>query len=126
ADVQLRRVEALGAETRADLADCFPAIARGLRKARLGKDLPTRIHGVFDLANLQSLAQLLGVVVERHLSGRGTAFVGLGSSSYANGNRCYEILSESIDGSGAFRGKAAFHPATHTVNPFAQAVVFGE
>ena len=41
-----------------------------------------QVIGVFDTANLQSLAQLLGVVVTRHRSGRGSPFVGLGSSSY--------------------------------------------
>jgi hypothetical protein len=97
-----------------------------LDSKKLGRDIETRIHGVFDLANIQSLAQLLGVVVERHLSGRGTAFVGLGSSSYSNGNRCYEILKQSMESNGAFRGKETFHPATHTVNPFAQALIFAE
>src|SRR5262249_46833470 len=93
---------------------------------RLGRQVQTRIHGVFDLANLQSLAQLLGVVVERHLSGRGTAFVGLGSSSYANGNRCYEILKESQERGGPFHGEGTFHPAAHTLSPIAQALVFAE
>jgi hypothetical protein len=86
----------------------------------------SRIHGLFDLANIQSLAQLLGVVVLRHTSGRGTAFVGLGSSSYSNGNLCFEILNESSTNHLAFRGKDTFHPATHTLNFIAQAIIYGE
>ena len=86
----------------------------------------SRIHGLFDLANIQSLAQLLGVVVLRHTSGRGTAFVGLGSSSYSNGNLCFEILNESSRKVLAFQGKDNFHPATHTMNYVAQAIIYGE
>jgi hypothetical protein len=126
ADMILREPERLAAPTREELGRQFPTIARALETRRLGKQVQTRIHGVFDLANLQSLAQLLGVVVERHLSGRGTAFVGLGSSSYANGNRCYEVLRDSMTNGGPFQGKATFHPATHTMNPIAQALVFAE
>lgn len=126
ADVELRRIETLDPQVRADLKECCPATFDALSTMRLGKDVPTRIHGVFDLANLQSLAQLLGVVVERHLSGRGTAFVGLGSSSYANGNRCYEILKDSFMNRGPFLGKDTFHPATHTLNPVAQALVYAD
>ena len=101
-------------------------LAAALGERRLGLDVDTQIHGVFDLANLQSLGQLLGVVVERHLSGRGTAFVGLGSSSYSNGNRCYEILRDSFTQGGPFRGRDGFHPATHTLNPVAQALVYAD
>jgi hypothetical protein len=126
ADMILRRPEALAAATREELKRLFPAIGQFLETKQLGKHVQTRIHGVFDLANLQSLAQLLGVVVERHLSGRGTAFVGLGSSSYANGNGCYDVLQKSIAGGGPFQGKATFHPATHTLNPIAQALVFAD
>lgn len=126
ADRILRDPDVLPDNVRGELNSLFPALSRFLDSYRLGRDLKTEIHGVFDVANLQSLAQLLGVVVEHHLSGRGTAYVGLGSSSYSNGNRCYEILAESIASRGAFRGKPAFHPATHTLNPFAQAVIFGE
>ncbi|MBI4345892.1 MAG: hypothetical protein HY553_03490 [Elusimicrobia bacterium] len=87
---------------------------------------PLRLHGVFDIANLQSLAQLFGVVVTRHYSGRRTAYVGLGSSSYATGNLCFETLAESARKGGAFAGRDALHPATHTLNPVAQALVFAE
>lgn len=126
ADLQLRDPSSLSASIRADLKATFPAIDAFLSRQQLGKDIPTRIHGVFDLANLQSLAQLLGVVVERHLSGRGTAYVGLGSSSYANGNRCYEILKASMTSNGPFMGKETFHPATHTLNPLAQALIYAD
>ena len=84
------------------------------------------IHGLFDLANIQSLAQLLGVTVLRHTSGRGTAFVGLGSSSYSNGNLCFEILNDSARNNLSFKGKDTFHPATHTMNFIAQAIIYGE
>ncbi len=126
ADVELRQFDKLNSGTRAALKEYCPATYDHLQRRRLGKDVPTRIHGVFDLANLQSLAQLLGVVVEKHLSGRGTAFVGLGSSSYANGNRCYEILKNSFVSNGPFMGKETFHPATHTLNPLAQALVYAD
>jgi len=126
ADGIVRDPSVLSERTRGELNSLFPNISRFLDDRRLGRDLKTSIHGVFDVANLQSLAQLLGVVVERHLSGRGTAYVGLGSSSYSNGNRCYEILRESIEARGAFRGRADFHPATHTLNPFSQALIYGE
>ncbi|WP_269623419.1 hypothetical protein [Prochlorococcus marinus] len=86
----------------------------------------SHIHGLFDLANIQSLAQLLGVVVLRHTSGRGTAFVGLGSSSYSNGNLCFDILNDSAKNSGSFKGGSSFHPATHTLNYFSQAIIYGE
>ena len=86
----------------------------------------TRIHGVFDIANLQSLAQLFGVAVERHQSGRQTAYVGLGSSSYATGNLCFDVLKRSAQEKGAFRGRSHLHPATHTLNPVARALVFAE
>ncbi|HYE85432.1 MAG TPA: hypothetical protein VEA16_03685 [Vicinamibacterales bacterium] len=126
ADVQVREFHTLPVETQRAFTACFPALADAIKTVRLGADLPTRIHGVFDLANLQSLAQLLGVVVERHLSGRGTAFVGLGSSSYANGNRCYNVLKASFSTGGPFMGKETFHPATHTLNPVAQALVYAD
>ena len=126
ADLELRKPQKLSPSIRADLKAIFPAIDSFLSRQQLGKDLPTRIHGVFDLANLQSLAQLLGVVVDRHLSGRGTAYVGLGSSSYANGNRCYSILKASLLSNGPFMGKETFHPATHTLNPIAQALIYAE
>ncbi len=126
ADNIIRQPSRLDEGIRSRLYSLFPNVSRFLDSRRLGKDLQTRIHGVFDLANIQSLAQLLGVVVDNHLSGRGSAYVGLGSSSYSNGNRCFEILRNSYEGDGAFRGKEAFHPATHTMNPFAQAIVYGE
>ncbi len=85
-----------------------------------------RIVGVFDIANLQSLAQLLGVVVPNHTAGRSTAFVGLGSSSYSNGNRCFEILDTAVTKQGAFRGREDFLPSTHTLSPVAQALIVGE
>ncbi len=126
ADRQLRGFADLPASTRDAVADACPGLAAALGERRLGLDVDTQIHGVFDLANLQSLGQLLGVVVERHLSGRGTAFVGLGSSSYSNGNRCYEILRDSFTQGGPFRGRDGFHPATHTLNPVAQALVYAD
>lgn len=126
ADHILRNPMELEDSVRSELNSFFPEISKFLDSNKLGINLKTQIHGVFDLSNLQSLAQLLGVVVENHLSGRGTAYVGLGSSSYATGNRCFEILKESISNGGAFRGKEAFHVATHTINPFAQALIFGE
>lgn len=122
----LRDPSQLKDHVRAEFNSLFPTMSQFLDTKSVGKDLKTQVHGVFDIANLQSLAQLLGVVVQNHMTGRGTAFVGLGSSSYSNGNRCFEILQESIESSGAFRGKDAFHPATHTINPIAQAMVFGE
>lgn len=109
-----------------EIGASFPALAAFLGRGRLGKDFATRIHGLFDIANLQSLAQLFGVVVTKHLSGRGTAFVGLGSSSYANGNSCFDVLRASAAGDGAFRGRDGLHPATHTLNPIAQALVYAE
>jgi len=126
ADEQLRSYHAIPAELRKMLREELPTLDAWLQHHKLGYDVRTRIHGVFDIANLQSLAQLLGVVVDKHLSGRGIAFVGLGSSSYSNGNRCYEILHDSEVAGGAFAGKAAFHAATHTLNPVAQALVIAE
>ncbi|MBI3308064.1 MAG: hypothetical protein HYZ79_01665 [Candidatus Melainabacteria bacterium] len=126
ADSILRKPTELEDSVRSELNSMFPEISKFLDSNKLGYDLQTRIHGVFDLSNLQSLAQLLGVVVENHLSGRGTAYVGLGSSSYANGNRCFEILKESFTTGGAFKGKDTFHVSTHTVTPFVQALIFGE
>lgn len=99
---------------------------RELRAQKSARTLPARIHGVFDIANLQSLAQLFGVVTQRHQSGRQTAYEGLGSSSYANGNLCFDILERSAKNKGAFRGRDALHPATHSLNPIAQALIYGE
>lgn len=126
ADELLRDVERIPPDTRKELQKMLPTLSHWLSRNKLGKNLKTRIHGVFDLANLQSLAQLLGVVVERHLSGRGIAYVGLGSSSYANGNSCFDILSTCMRKGGAFHGKSTFHPATHTINPVAQALIVSE
>jgi hypothetical protein len=126
ADEILRDPAVLDGDVKRQLKNMFPAIDAFLATHRLGTDIETYVHGVFDTANHQSLAQLLGVVVEDHISGRGTAYVGLGSSSYSNGNRCFEILKHSIEIGAAFRDKSVFHPATHAVNPFAQALVFGE
>lgn len=109
-----------------DLTPLLPRTCALIKEGKFQEVFRTRIHGVFDTSNLQSLAQLLGVVVDKHLTGRGTAFVGLGSSSYANGNRCYDILKRSMEQSGAFRGQPTFHPATHSINPFAQALIFAE
>lgn len=126
ADNAVRDPASLNENVRSEFNSLFPNISQFLDNKKIGKDIQTRIHGIFDLANLQSLAQLLGVVVEKHLSGRGTAYVGLGSSSYSNGNRCYEILKDSMDNDTSFKGKSTFHPATHTINPFAQALIFLE
>lgn len=126
ADQAIRDWEHLSPPIKEELAELLPSLARWAGRHRLGVDVKTRIHGVFDIANLQSLAQLLGIVVERHLSGRSTAYVGLGSSSYANGNSCYEILKESERRGGPFHGKTTFHPATHTLNPIAQAIVVAD
>ena len=125
-DMILKEPRKLKEKTRSELYTMFPAISEFLDHEKFGKNVSTRIHGVFDLANIQSLAQLLGVIVERHLSGKGTAYVGLGSSSYSNGNRCFDLLKESMLKNGPFTGKDNFHPATHTVNYFAQALIYGE
>jgi long-chain acyl-CoA synthetase len=126
ADLKLRDYGNLPPDVRGELKALLPQTAAWLEHHRLGLDLKSRIHGVFDLANLQSLAQLLGVTVEHHLSGRGTAYVGLGSSSYANGNRCFEVLKDSERAGGPFHGKTTFHPATHAINPIAQALVVAD
>ena len=115
----------LSSDTRARFADAFPNISR----ETLGKPRQAsrrEIVGIFDIANMQSLAQLLGVTTSRHTAGRSTAFVGLGSSSYSNGNRCFEILDNSAQSDGPFAGRQGFHPATHTLNPVAQALILGE
>jgi len=126
ADLVIRDYSNLPADLKAEAAELFPALGRFLQKNNLGIDLQTTVHGVFDIANLQSLAQLLGVVVEKHVSGRGTALVGLGSSSYANGNRCYDVLRESMTNNGPFLGKSTFHPMTHTLIPISQALIYAE
>jgi hypothetical protein len=126
ADMQLRMFPQIPEPLKMELNRFFPRLFAFLQQSGLGVGLETRIHGVFDLANLQSLAQLLGVVVEKHFSGRKTALVGLGSSSYATGNRCYDILKRSVESEGPFRGKGAFHPATHTLIPLAQALIFAD
>jgi hypothetical protein len=126
ADEVLKYQHALEDNVRSEFNSFFPRISAFLDAHRMEKDFPTRIHGLFDVANLQSLAQLLGVVVENHMAGRGTAYVGLGSSSYSNGNKCFEILQKNIEEKGAFAGKKAFHPATHAINSIAQALVYGE
>jgi len=126
ADDILRKPLLINDDVRGRLNSYFPEISKFMDTKSFGKDIKSRIHGVFDLANLQSLAQLLGVVVENHLSGRGTAYVGLGSSSYSNGNRCFEILKKSMVTGGAFVGKDAFHASTHAINPYAQGIIFGE
>ena len=125
-DCCLQKPELLSIETRREIKKWFPNISGEIVRGGLQKKLLTRIHGVFDLANLQSLSQLYGVIIKNHLSGRGTAYVGLGSSSYANGNRCFDILRASSENEGPFRGKGALHPATHTINPVAQALIYGE
>ncbi|MDG2243423.1 MAG: hypothetical protein P8L66_07995 [Rhodospirillaceae bacterium] len=101
----------------------FPRI---VENATIVRKTQHQVIGVFDLANIQSLAQLLGVVVEKHLSGKGTPFVGLGSSSYSNGNLCFDILQESASRNGSFSGKDSFHPSTHTLNFVSQALIYGE
>lgn len=127
AEMVFRDASVLVPDVRAHFDDIFPRLASRCRDLSSFADRGgNRITGVFDIANIQSLAQLLGVVVERHLAGRSTAFVGLGSSSYSNGNRCFEILQGSIDVGGPFPGRKAFEPATHTLNPVAQALVFLE
>jgi hypothetical protein len=127
ADDVVRNPDRLLPDTRAVFEAEFPNL--GI----IGRDSDSRqlidestLHGVFDIANIQSLAQLLGVVVTRHLSGRSTAYVGLGSSSYSNGNRCFEILDTSASNRASFKGRNTFHPATHTINPVAQAIIYGE
>lgn len=115
----------LTSATRAKFSDVFPNITREV----LGKPRHIsrrKIVGVFDIANMQSLAQLLGVTTSRHKAGRSTAFVGLGSSSYSNGNSCFEILDDSAQSGGPFLGRQGFHPATHTLNPVAQSLIIGE
>lgn len=124
-DMRLREGLPSG-ETGRELAALFPKLAGFLGTSRLERDILTRIHGAFDVANLQSLAQLFGVVVTKHMSGRGTAFVGLGSSSYANGNSCFDVLKASADSAGAFTGRDSLHPVTHSLNPISQALVFAE
>jgi len=117
--------KALASLTRARFSDSFPNITRKI----FGKPREfsrRNVVGVFDIANIQSLAQLLGVTTDRHKAGRSTAFVGLGSSSYSNGNRCFEILDDSVQSRGPFVGRNGFFPATHTLNPVAQALIFGE
>jgi hypothetical protein len=126
ADMTLREGPEAAAALEPELSRYFPRLADFLKTHSLGSDLLTRIHGLFDIANLQSLAQLFGVTVTRHLSGRGTAFVGLGSSSYANGNRCFDILKQSADIGGSFEGKDGLHPLTHSLNPLSQALVYAE
>lgn len=128
ADNVFQNPSCLRHDVRAKFEDLFPNITRFSRNFNrsVGVRVSTELHGVFDIANIQSLAQLLGVVVTRHLAGRSTAYVGLGSSSYSNGNRCFEIIDESFRQNGVFRGRDTFHPATHTLNPIAQALVFGE
>ncbi|MBL8642588.1 MAG: acyl--CoA ligase, partial [Rhodospirillaceae bacterium] len=126
ADLCLRDFANMSAPVKDELKALLPQTYMWLGRHKLGQDIKTRVHGIFDIANLQSLAQLLGVVVENHLSGRGTAYVGLGSSSYANGNSCYDILKRSETLGGPFHGKTTFHPATHAVNPLAQALVVAD
>jgi len=82
------------------------------------------VKGTFDIANLQSLAQLLGVIVEKHLSGKGVPYVGLGSSSYSNGNLCYDILNACKNSKYIFNGSKDFYPATHLLNVIAQAIIY--
>jgi len=128
ADNVFQNPSCLKHDVRAKFEDFFPNITRFSRNLDRSVDVRTKteLHGVFDIANIQSLAQLLGVVVTRHLAGRSTAYVGLGSSSYSNGNRCFEIIDESFRRNGVFHGRDTFHPATHSLNPIAQALVFGE
>jgi hypothetical protein len=127
ADNIFRDPHQLSSEVRSEFENLFPLMSEIMRSRFKAKERSKiAIHGIFDIANIQSLAQLLGVVVTRHLAGRSTAFVGLGSSSYSNGNRCFEILDESVSKSQSFIGRESFHPATHTLNPIAQALVFGE
>ena len=127
ADNIFRNSQHLDSDVRAEFENMFPLTSELMRSRFKSKDrVKIEIHGVFDIANIQSLAQLLGVIVTRHLAGRSTAFVGLGSSSYSNGNRCFEILDESVRNAQSFLGREAFHPATHTLSPIAQALVFGE
>lgn len=126
ADRVLRHFSALSKSEQQTFEKYFPLTVKYMQQHSIGRDLRTEVHGVFDIANLQSLAQLLEVTVKNHLSGRATAYVGLGSSSYSNGNRCFEILKQSMEENGSFKGKSTFHPTTHTLTPFAQALIFGE
>lgn len=100
-----------------DLISHFPNLPRAETKK-------IRVSGTFDIANLQSLAQLLGVIVEKHLSGKGVPFVGLGSSSYSNGNLCYDILNSCTQNQLIFNGNKDFFPSTHLINFFSQAIIF--
>lgn len=121
----VRKPSSLNLTTQHRFSNAFPNLTREM----LGKQKETsvrKIVGVFDIANIQSLAQLLGVTTERHSAGRSTPFVGLGSSSYSNGNRCFEILDNSAQSGGPFAGRNSFHPATQTLNPVAQALILGE
>jgi hypothetical protein len=125
AELVLRNLGQLDSITKSEFCDLFPRISsRFFGNEFLDKS--RRIVGVFDIANLQSLAQLLGVTVPNHTAGRSTAFVGLGSSSYSNGNRCFEILDRSSQEDGPFQGRQDFVPATHTLSPVSQALVVGE
>lgn len=118
-------LDSLASPIRNRFSEAFPNISSETLEG--SNDLTKReIIGVFDIANMQSLAQLLGVTTERHKAGRSTAFVGLGSSSYSNGNRCFEILDDSAQSGGPFAGRASFLPATHTLSPVAQALILGE
>lgn len=118
-------LDSLASPIRDRFSEAFPNISKEILDG--SNDLAEReIIGVFDIANMQSLAQLLGVTTERHKAGRSTAFVGLGSSSYSNGNRCFEILDDSAQSGGPFAGRASFLPATHTLSPVAQALILGE
>ena len=125
AEEVVRHPESLRSTTQAEFSNNFPKITSFFIDEPATAQ-QRRILGVFDIANLQSLAQLLGVTIPHHSAGRSTAFVGLGSSSYSNGNRCFEILDSSATSSGAFRGRLDFLPATHTLSPVAQALVVGE
>jgi len=125
AEEVIRHPQLLGSATQSEFSDSFPNIT-SFFSDETALTQHRRILGVFDIANLQSLAQLLGVTIPNHSAGRSTAFVGLGSSSYSNGNRCFEILDTSANGDGAFGGRQDFLPATHTLSPVAQALVVGE
>ncbi len=125
ADKILRGYSKVSTKNKELLSRLFYNIGNNFRGAKK-LCLNSKIHGLFDLANIQSLAQLLGVTVLNHTSGRGTAFVGLGSSSYSNGNLCFDTLNESLKNDLGFKGKETFHPATHTMNFIAQGIIYGE
>lgn len=124
ADLRLREYDKMPEPLRQGPRRALSAISRFLEKKRLGRHLPTRIHGVFDVANLQIAGPVAwgrrrAAPVRPHDRSGGP-----GSSSYATGNRCYDILKFSAESGGPFLGRSTFHPATHALVPVAQALIY--